>query len=324
MSAIPTEPLSPREAREALSEILGDRLAPLRRQDLRRRLDDLAVFGGLWTVGLALAALSGGTEGAPGWTLRIGAVLVSAVALNAFVLLLHEGMHGVLFRSRAVNRWAAVLLGAPLGMSFSAYRVLHTLHHDHLGTDGDPDDYAAYTKRPVLFWLMQGIRLTVGAALYLFAIPALALRRGASADRVRIVQEYVVLAALWATAFWLVPTELLVWGWLAPLPLVALLTQIRGLTQHGLTDRHDALLSSRTVRPRPVVAFLLLNENYHLEHHLFPEVPSYHLPALHRAVWAHLPRACEDTSYLGFLGRFLRQSLTLDETPVGIVHPEAA
>ena len=92
--------------------------------------------------------------------------------------------------------------------------------------------------------------------------------------------------------------------------------------QHGLTERHDALLSSRTVRPHPVVAFFLLNENYHLEHHLYPEVPSYHLPALHRAAWDHLPRTCEDTSYLGFLVRFVQQSWALDETPVGVVHRE--
>ena len=111
-----------------------------------------------------------------------------------------------------------------------------------------------------------------------------------------------MLAALWTAAALLVPSTVLIWGWLAALPVVALMVQVRGLTQHGLTDRHDALLSSRTVRPHPVVAFLLFNENYHLEHHLFPEVPSYHLPALHRAAWDHLPRTCEGTSYLGFLG----------------------
>lgn len=321
MSPIPDRPLSTLEARAALTSLLGDTLPPLRRLSLRRRLHDLVVFGGLWAVGLALAAVASGADAAASWALPIGAVLVSGVALNAFVLLLHEGMHGVLFRSRPVNRWAAVLLGAPLGMSFSAYRVLHSIHHEALGTDDDPDDYYTYTKSSVLFWLLQGVRLTVGAALYLIAIPVLASVRGTAADRTRIAQEYGVLGALWAAAFWLVPTGVLLWGWLLPLPLVALLTQVRGLTQHGLTDRHDALLSSRTVRPHPAVAFLLLNENYHLEHHLFPEVPSYHLPALHRAAWAHLPRACEDTSYLGFLGRFLRQSLTLDETPVGVVAP---
>jgi fatty acid desaturase len=210
-------------------------------------------------------------------------------------------------------------------MSFTGYRRLHTLHHDHLGTDNDPDDYHAYTRSPLAFWLLQGLRLAVGAVVYLFAIPILAARRGTPEDRRHMAQEYVVLLTLWAGALWLVPSPVLLWGWLLPLPVVAALVQIRGLTQHGLTERHDPLLASRTVRPHPVVAFFLLNENLHLEHHLFPEVPSYHLPALHEAIWDRLPRACEGTSYLGFLGRFARQSVALDETPVGVIaHASAA
>ena len=312
-------PTDHRAARAAVAALLGSRLHSLRLLDDRRRVHDLLVFGGMWGVGVALAAVGVGLAGGARWAVLGVSVVVSALALNAFVLLLHEGMHGVLFRSRTLNRAVSVALGATVLMSFSAYRVLHTQHHDALGTDDDPDDYHAYTRRPLAFWTLQFLRLTVGAVLYLVAIPLVAARRGTAADRRNVAAEYVALAALVGLAVALVPRGVLVWGWLAPLPLVALLVQIRGLTQHGLTDRHDALLASRTVRPHPVVAFLLLNENYHLEHHLFPEVPSYHLPALHRAVWGRLPRATEGRSYLGFLGRFVRQSVRQDETPVGVV-----
>lgn len=314
--------LSPADARTGVAHLLGPYLNDLRQLSLAHRLRDVAVFVGLWGVGLALAAASGVVENP--WPLRLAALGASALALNAFVLLLHEGMHGVLFQNRAANRCASVLFGAAVGMSFTGYRRLHTLHHDHLGTDDDPDDYHAYTRSPLAFWLLQGLRLAVGAAVYVFAIPILAARRGTAEDRRHMAQEYVVLVALWAAALWLVPSAVLLWGWLLPLPVVAALVQIRGLTQHGLTERHDPLLASRTVRPHPVVAFFLLNENLHLEHHLFPEVPSYHLPALHEAIWDRLPRACEGTSYLGFLGRFARQSVALDETPVGIVAPASA
>lgn len=308
-----------RAARAAVASLLGPRLHDLRLLDGRRRLHDLLVFGGMWGVGLAGAAVGTGLDGAARVAVLGGSVVVSALALNAFVLLLHEGMHGVLFRSPALNRAVSVVLGATVLMSFSAYRVLHTQHHDALGTDDDPDDYHTYTDRPLAFWTLQFLRLTVGALLYLVAIPLVAARRGTAADRRRIAAEYVVLAVLVGLAVALAPRDVLVWGWLAPLPVVALMVQIRGLTQHGLTDRHDALLASRTVRPHPVVAFFLLNENYHLEHHLFPEVPSYRLPELHRAVWGHLPRATEGRSYLAFLGRFVRQSVRQDETPVGVV-----
>ena len=98
---LPAEPLTTREARAALTEILGDALPPLRQLRLGRRLEEMAVFGGLWGVGLALAGVERALDGTAMWAARGAAVLATALALNAFVLLLHEGMHGVLFRSAA-------------------------------------------------------------------------------------------------------------------------------------------------------------------------------------------------------------------------------
>lgn len=65
-----------------------------------------------------------------------------------------------------------------------------------------------------------------------------------------------------------------------------------GLTQHaGLQeDVLDHRLNTRTVAMNPVFRFLYLNMNYHTEHHLFPQVPYYNLPALHEAVRDQLPR----------------------------------
>jgi fatty acid desaturase len=103
--------------------------------------------------------------------------------------------------------------------------------------------------------------------------------------------------------------------------LVGIMTAIRGFTQHGITDAADPYLASRTMRPGAIVGFFLLHENYHLEHHLFPDVPSYHLPTLHAQIWPKLPRAVSGTSYLAFLGAFLKATPRLDETPIGLVNP---
>ncbi|HTV12546.1 MAG TPA: fatty acid desaturase [Acidimicrobiales bacterium] len=63
------------------------------------------------------------------------------------------------------------------------------------------------------------------------------------------------------------------------------------ITQHaGLKeDVLDHRLNTRTVYMNPVFRFLYLNMNYHLEHHLFPSVPYYNLPALHEEIKAYLP-----------------------------------
>ena len=93
-------------------------------------------------------------------------------------------------------------------------------------------------------------------------------------------------------------------GSLLPLMYVGLpnvygawLMVIYGYTQHaGLAeDVLDHRLNCRTVYMNPVNRFLYWNMNYHVEHHMFPLVPYYNLPALHAAVkerFAHaLPRA---------------------------------
>ena len=311
------------EIRGTLESDLGAALEPVRRLCVAPRALELFAVAAGYTAGAALIAL--GREHAPaplGVFAWIAGTLCAAAALNACVLLMHEGMHGVLFRGARPNRWVSALCGVPVLMSFTAYRVLHLRHHRFLGQAGDPDEYNNYTGSPVLVWALHYVRLTVGCYLYLLMIPRLAWRHGTPQERRRIAGEYALIAAVFGALFFALPGVFLLWAWFVPVALVAFLTSARGLTQHGLTDASDPLLASRSLLPGRVVSTLLLNENLHLEHHLFPEVPSYHLPALHDLLDGRLPRRCEGRSYLAFLGRFFAQSLRLDATPVGVRRAE--
>lgn len=73
---------------------------------------------------------------------------------------------------------------------------------------------------------------------------------------------------------------------------------VTGLTQHaGLAeDVLDHRLNCRTVYMGPIARFLYSNMNYHVEHHMFPMVPYYRLPALHALVKHDMPRP-----YSGFV-----------------------
>jgi fatty acid desaturase len=316
--------LSTQQARNLVAEGLHDELEGVRRFHTLRRFVDLLVFPALWLVSAGLT-LFVRQEMAPGWErtlLSIAGVLASAVALNAFVLVMHESMHHTLFASRFWNRWVGFLYGLPVLMSVSAYQVMHLRHHTFLGDPRDPDDYANYTTRPRLLWLMHFLRLLFGAFLYLMLIPILGWRHGRRGDRVRILQEYALLIPLVVAAVLLVPGDVLLWGWFLPAVGTGYCTNIRGFTQHGVTDAHDPFLASRTMKPARLIAFCLLFENYHLEHHLFPEVPSYHLGRLHWLLWPRLPRAVVGASYLVFLARFVQASLSLDPSPIGLTIPE--
>ena len=306
------------QARKVLARGIESELAPLILTDWRKRIVEFVCFLALAAAGLGLN-ISG--INASRWPLRVAGILVSALALNAFVLLMHDGMHHTLFRNRRWNWFASVLLGSTFLMSFTAYRIMHSRHHRFLGDPRDPDDYQNYVNHRLLLWSLHFVRLMVGSLLYLILIPLLALKYGSDKERRLILIEYSFLLAVYSALLRAVPVGTLFFVWLLPLLIVGSLTAARGFTQHGITDAADPYLASRTVLPHPVVGFLLLHENYHLEHHLFPEVPSYHLPRLHRLIWQKLPRAVSSPGYLNFLYRFLRATPHMDESPIGLEHP---
>lgn len=312
LEAPDTEPvLETLRIRQELYNRSPSAIAALTQQSVPKRLAELAFFAALAGTGMALRAH------AHGW-LILPALLLTALALNTFPLMVHEGMHALLLPERRANWALSTLLGGVFLMSFTSYRVLHTRHHHYLGDPRDPDDYHNYSRSRATVWLLHFVRLFFGSLLYIVFIPILALRHGTPAQRKLIFIEYGILFTFYSLLLRFIPLHTLFMVWIAPLLLVGLFTAIRGFTQHGITDAHDPYLASRTMLPNPVVAFFLLNENYHLEHHLFPEIPSYHLPALHRILWPQLPRVVTGRSYLAFLFAFLRATPQLDETPIGL------
>ena len=72
----------------------------------------------------------------------------------------------------------------------------------------------------------------------------------------------------------------------------ATLNTVWGATQHfGLQeDVKDHRLSTRSVRLNPIISFIYWSMEYHIEHHMFPSVPSYNLPKLHDAIKDQLPK----------------------------------
>lgn len=315
-------------ARRMLSSGIEQEIAALRTLAAPRRLAEIAFFAALWTASIVVGVAGMSAEGGGGWLLRLGSAAGAAAALNAFYLLSHEGHHHLLFRDARINHLVNIALCVPLLHSPSAYKVLHDLHHRYLGGPGDPDEYRNYTSDARVRWALQWVRLTIGTLVYMPLIPVVAWRRATREQRRRIGLEYTVMTAAWAAVFAAVPMSVLLQVWLIPGILVGYISAVRALAQHALTGHDDPLLASRSVRSNPVVSFLLLNENYHLEHHLFPEIPSYNLPRLRAVVRARLPHTVEARSYSRFLAGFVVRFLRGDESVLGFrrhhdLHPGA-
>jgi fatty acid desaturase len=282
-------------------------LEPLTRLSALRAVLSIAQTLALAAGGIALALLTWPS----GWLLP--ALLMIGVAQHGLFILAHEAAHYRLFGHRGANDAAGRLLGALGGVSMCTYRVTHRLHHNNLYTEEDPDTaiHGGYPRGRGYLCKKLAQDLAGWNAwktyAYFFGAPAInddtrrairplddtsaELRAAARADRWWVVALHVAMPlAAWAAAGL---QGLLLYGALWLLPLVTVLQPIlrlRAILEHGaVDDLGSPLTAARTNRtwgslPNWLArAFLFPHHvNYHLEHHLYPAVPHYNLPRLHR------------------------------------------
>jgi fatty acid desaturase len=246
------------------------------------------------------------------WAAIVLAILVNGIQQHAMFVLAHEATHYRLFEHRGLNDFFGRLAGVLGGISMCTYRVTHRLHHNNLYGPEDPDTaiHGGYPRGKGYLWkkLAQDL-LGLNAwktFAYFFGSPALnadtgksirplddtspALRAAARKDRWLVLGGQLLLPGLAGAMFgwWGLGMYLLLWV----LPLVTVLQPIlrlRAICEHGaVTDLSSPLTAARTNQLYGLsglfgrAVFFPLHVNYHLEHHLYPAVPHYRLPALHR------------------------------------------
>jgi fatty acid desaturase/nitrite reductase/ring-hydroxylating ferredoxin subunit len=213
----------------------------------------------------------------------------------------HECGHGTAFKSTLANNLVYFPASFMLLRDATLWRWSHVRHHsDTIVVARDPEIILARPPSagdwfPNLFSLKSGPTAMARTVRH-------ALGRISDADRSfiperehhKIVREGRIHVALWiALAVWC----LVAWSLVPLLFFVgpsfygAWLMLIFGTTQHlGLReDVLDHRLNTRTVYMNPVLRFLYWNMNYHVEHHMFPTVPTHNLAALHDEIKEHLP-----------------------------------
>lgn len=274
----------------------------------------------LYLVG-ATGAVMMSARGMEGWQwlLCVPFHLLAAASLHGISLFTHEAVHGTLCRNRTANAVLGAVCAIPVLQNYSAYRVLHLRHHLHLGEEGDPDHYANYTRWSWLVFCMNWARLLAGYPVYIIAIPILGFKHGDAVARAGILAE-VAVTALLVSAICLSPIPASwVWhAWVIPMIFINTMVNIRGMSQHTLLEHaDDEVKGTRSILTGRLVRFFMCNENYHLEHHLYPGVPWHNLPEVHGQLGEDLRRrgAPYISSYSSFVGEFIRGSL--QRSPLG-------
>ena len=260
---------------------------------------------------------------APAWThfewwVVISAVLLIGTQQHALFVLAHEAAHYRLFETKWLNDFFGRLFGTLGAIPVCSYRVIHRLHHNNLYGEIDPDialhgGYPrgkSYLLRKLLLDL-SGFNAWKNIA-YFFGNPAInaatrraqrplddtspSLRAAARRDRLVVAAFHIAVpVALFLTGGPAALGKYLVL-WIVPLLTVLQpILRVRAICEHGaVTDTSSPLTAARTNVVGPLARLVLFphHVNYHVEHHLFPAVPHYHLPRLHheltrRGITAH-------------------------------------
>ncbi len=234
--------------------------------------------------------------------LYVAAVAFIAARQHAMLVLVHEGAHYRLCKSRRVNDWLAeAALSWPFVIvRMRDYRRSHTAHHRGLNTPADPDwrvkqspawTFPQSAPRFIGHLLVQASGLGLALLLADFGdhVPPPAGSREVD-ERAMVVARrlflvlalaFVAASGLWRPVllFWVVPFA----TWLQ------LLLRIRSVSEHfAIEGRSGVYAETRTTLPSWIERVFIAPEgiNYHLEHHLYPSVPGYRLGELHSALQA--------------------------------------
>ncbi|MEO1238368.1 MAG: fatty acid desaturase [Pseudomonadota bacterium] len=248
------------------------------------------------------------------------AILVAGVAIALHASLQHEAIHGNPFP----RQWQNDLAVAPalsLVVPYARFRATHLAHHRDAHLTDPYDDPESHYLDPVRWQSLprplKGVlranntllgRIVLGPVIGTVGFVLNEMRAQQSGDR-------RVLA-----------------GWLLHLPAVACVVGVVGLSPLPLWAYGGAaylglgLLKIRTflehraheaARARTVIvedagplAWLFLNNNYHVVHHMHPGVPWHQLPALYRANRARYLAVNDGYVYRSYGEVFARYLLT--------------
>lgn len=226
----------------------------------------------------------------------VSAFVLAALMFRSFSVM-HEAVHGSLFKSKALNTCAGIFYGLFCFLPFQAWRKIHLEHHFWTGNlDRDPtmkiiknhrDQVQPATRAQDWFW-KAWLPYFAWRQQIVFWQTSLSEAKGWA--RLGVVAQGLMSLAVLGMAGWLFGPVAAIAG----LFLYLLIIELVNFPHHmDLPQQHDNFRvgpSAQHAFCRTCVysswfsKYVLLNFNYHVEHHLFPDLPYHQLPLAHAKV----------------------------------------
>ncbi len=205
--------------------------------------------------------------------------LIVFLIFVSVVTVTHDVVHGSLGFHKRYADVVLLLMGAVLMESGHAYRITHHQHHTHFPADNDPEGYPA--KIGLLGAVIYGPVFLVRLWIWAFV-------QRPNQRLWLVVEAFVpVSVILIGITQWPNHPAILIYAGLAIVgswvyPLLTVYLPHKDYGDNPLTQTHP-------LRGRLIPA-LFLELTYHLEHHLYPQVPGHNLAKLAQRLDPHFER----------------------------------
>jgi len=219
----------------------------------------------------------------------------------------HECGHRTAFKTRALNDFFYHIASYMNNFEPVRWRWSHSLHHSYTASV-DPHDFevdeSIFSKNSIVTFILRFIPgyyfFTLHKSLHMeilkhaFGVETKVMKECIPKEKkincIRSSRIFVILWIITILSCFLINTILPIILFLIP-KFFIFLNPVWGLTQHmGLKENSkDHRESTRSVRLNPIFSFIYWKMEYHIEHHMFPMVPSYNLPKLYEEIKDQLP-----------------------------------
>lgn len=211
----------------------------------------------------------------------------------------HDFVHRLVFKNRLLAEYIGNLFTTwPLFYRVAGFRSQHLMHHKYLNSDDDPDlsrrqglaEWQFPRSRKSVYLTM--IKDVLGLHFYQNFKKLYTLHHKKSKQKKNFKKEprhFLISQACYYCSIAAILTVTHHWDtyflyWIVPFfTFHKLSKRIRAISEHFSIPRNNYGEETRTTMVNAIEGFLFFprNVNYHLEHHLYPQVPWYHLKKLH-------------------------------------------
>lgn len=194
---------------------------------------------------------------------------INLLSLYALYTVNHEAVHRLVHPNRTVNNWVGRIAAALEGTTFPLFRILHPQHHAFTNHPEHDPDYVIGRKPRWLLPLWTFVRLTHDNSFMIN-------HRLWSNKRSQLIEHLITVGlqvSVVIGAAWMGHLQDALWLWVIPLLMAGALIELTVAWAVHFPQECQHPLENTRIFKGQLLQILMLNQNYHIVHHLWTSIP---------------------------------------------------